>query len=281
MEKNQNRKKSSNRRVYRILYYVFLLVFVVAVGVMIRNYIVQKNAEKKFEELATVNEKQQDVAETTETPEEKDANALLAELGIDVPEKNLDWEALQEENADIHAWIYVPGTNIDYPVLQHPEDDNYYLDHNLDGSSGYPGCIFIQRYNNLDFTDPNTVLYGHNMKNGSMFQNLHNFEDGVFFDEHRYAFVYTPENTFAYEIFAAYEFSNDHLLYNYDFWDNYGFDQFIEDVKNSRGMTNHVREDVEVAAGNHMITMSTCINGKPNNRYLVSAVLLNDAMVEE
>lgn len=98
--------------------------------------------------------------ETEETPD------ILKSLGIEIPEKDIDFAALKEENSDVYAWIYVPGTNVDYPVLQHPTDDAYYLEHNMDGSKGLPGCIYSESVNTKDFTDPNTVLYGHNMKNG-------------------------------------------------------------------------------------------------------------------
>ena len=74
-----------------------------------------------------------------------------------------DFGQLHEQNQDIYAWIVVPGTQVDYPLLQ-SETDNYYLDYNLDHSKGYPGCIYTNQCNRKDFSDYNTVLYGHNMK---------------------------------------------------------------------------------------------------------------------
>lgn len=69
-------------------------------------------------------------------------------------------------NPDVYAWITVPGTEI--PILQQPSDNSYYFMHNMDGSYGYPGCIYTENLNSKDFTDNNTVIYGHNMKNDSM-----------------------------------------------------------------------------------------------------------------
>ena len=74
-------------------------------------------------------------------PETEEAPDILKSLGIEIPEKDIDFAALQEENSDVYAWIYVPGTNVDYPVLQHPEDDTYYLEHNMDGSKGLPAAF--------------------------------------------------------------------------------------------------------------------------------------------
>lgn len=270
-------KKSEKKKIYLVLGAVFLIAFLVIVALMIRNKIRQDQAQQRLEELAAATvDTEEPVTEIPETETETEVD-ILAELGIEIPEKNLDWDALQEENADIYAWIYVPGTKIDYPILQHPTEESYYLNHNLDGSEGYPGCIYTQNLNSKDFTDPNTVIYGHNMKNGSMFHTLHSFEDGAFFDENKYVFIYTPEETFVYEIFAAYEFSDAHLLYNFDFETPASFQVYLDSVLSTRDMNSHVRKDLSVTSENHIITMSTCISGKPNNRYLVQAVLLNDS----
>jgi hypothetical protein len=84
----------------------------------------------------------------------------------------IDFASLQELNEDVYAWITVEGTVIDYPILQHPTDNSRYLDYNIDGSYGYPGCIYTENMNSKDFRDRNTVIYGHNLKNGAMLPNL-------------------------------------------------------------------------------------------------------------
>ncbi len=277
MTKNgkQNRKKEPNRRLYRIAGVVFAAMFVLCVCVIAGKYIREKHAQEKLEELAA----ESVIPEAAENPEtetqEETDGSLLSELGIEVPEKNLDWEMLREENKDIYAWVYIPGTQVDYPVLQHETENDYYLNRNLDGSSGYPGCIYTQLLNSKDFTDPNTILYGHNMKNGTMFGSLHEYEDNTFFEEHPYVYIYTPDETLVYEIFAAATFSNAHLLYEYDFTDEYGFEKYVEDVSEVRDMNSHVREDVSIDDGDCLLTLSTCIKNQPNNRWIVSAVLLN------
>ena len=129
----------------------------------------------------------------------------------------IDFDKLcSETNSDIYAWITIPDTKIDYPIVQHATSNEYYLNYNLDGSKGYPGCIYTENYNSKDFSDFQTVIYGHNMKNGSMFAHLHKFEDAKFFEEHPYVFIYTPDRLLVYKIFASYEYSNDHLLFQYD-----------------------------------------------------------------
>ena len=184
--------------------------------------------------------------------------------------------ALKEENSDVYAWIYVPGTNVDYPVLQHPTDDAYYLEHNMDGSKGLPGCIYTESVNTKDFTDPNTVLYGHNMKNGSMFASLHNFEDQQVFEENPYFYIYTEDKTYVYEIFAAYKYNAIHLIYNFDLDNPEIFQNYLDQIFEVRDMSANIRQDVTVNADNRIVTLSTCVSGEKNMRYLVQGVLLNE-----
>ena len=214
---------------------------------------------------------------TEEPPEEKDPLAVLEEMGVPIPEKEVDFAELQENtNKDIYAWIYIPDTPIDYPVLQHPTDNSYYLNYNLDGSKGYPGCIYTEDYNGKDFTDPNTVIYGHNMKNGTMFAGLHKYGDSEYLEGHPYVYIYTEDNLLVYEIFAAYQASDEHILYAHDrFQDRKVYGEYIEEILDMRTMGRVLKEDAEVTDESCIISLSTCISGKPNNRFLVQGVLLN------
>ena len=114
------------------------------------------------------------------------------------------------------------------------------------------------------------------MKNGSMFQNLHKFADEEFFDEHPYVYIYTPEHVLAYKVFAAYVYDNRHILNSFDFNDRDVFEDYLENVFQVRSMDKHIREDVSVTADDRIITLSTCVGGQPESRYLVQAVLIKD-----
>lgn len=279
---------------YKIGLTVCLIGFFAICSVMAYQYINRKNAEEKLEEVvestridtsiaekeASVKEEPVDVSETSavstaEIPEETQSRDILAERGITIPEKNIDWEELTSENPDIYAWIYIPGTNVDYPILQHPDEKSYYLDHNIDGSEGYPGCIYTQNVNTKDWTDPNTVIYGHNMNDGSMFHDLHKFEDNVFFDETQFMFIYTPEGNKAYEIFASYPFSNVDLMMCFDYSTPDAVLVYFDGIWTNRDMSSNFRDSVTLYGDSKIITMSTCIGGQPEMRYLVQAVLLN------
>ncbi|MDO4803463.1 MAG: class B sortase [Lachnospiraceae bacterium] len=275
---------------FKICFTICLVAFFLICTFLAYRYITRKNAERKMEEIV----EEANAAPTelpsptlvptvpatkvptpTETPVPTPTRDPLAERGVTIPEKNIDWEGLWSENPDIYAWIYIPGTNVDYPILQHPEEKSYYLDHNIDHSEGYPGCIYTQNVNAKDWNDPNTVIYGHSMKDGSMFHDLHKFEDNAFFDETQFMFIYTPEGNKAYEIFAAYPFSNVDLMMCFDYSTPDAVLLYFDGIWTNRDMSSHFRDSVTLYGDSKIITMSTCIGGEPNMRYLVQAVLLN------
>lgn len=206
--------------------------------------------------------------------EEEAPEAERPDYGIG--EKTVDIAALQEEvNGHIYAWISVPGTVIDYPVLQHPEEMDYYLEHNPDGTSGLPGGIYTQRMNAKDWTDPNTLIYGHNMRNGTMFADLHKYEDQDFFDENRYIHIYTESGEIlVYEIFAAYVTDDRHQLMIWNLNTEDGFQSYLDAVPEHTGRGCHFREDISPTVEDKLLTLSTCVGGQDNQRYLVQGVLI-------
>lgn len=203
---------------------------------------------------------------STETAE----NETVSEETAVIPVK---FDELQSVNPDVYAWITIPGTEIDYPILQHASDNSYYLMHNIDGSYGYPGCIYTENLNSKDFTDNNTVIYGHNMKNGSMFAQLHKFEDPDFFQENREVLIYLPEEVLHYTIFAAHIYDDRHLLYSFDFSDPEVYEKYLQSIFDTRDMSANIDKETTVTKDDQIITLVTCIGSQPNNRLLVQAVL--------
>lgn len=245
------------------------------IGVVAAAYVVHYNRqlnerESQFDSLRETESVEAVIIETTETEEMVYCEAIY------------DFEELKESNEDIYAWIVVPGTQVDYPVLQ-SETDNYYLDHNLDHSTGYPGCIYTNQCNAKDYSDYITVLYGHNMKNGSMFGCLHEFEDADFFEENRLIYVYTPEKRLTYEIYAAVKFSDVYIPAYYCVTDSAGKSAFISEVVAAceESEVSHLRKDREIAEDERLLTLSTCVNGERNKRYLVVGRLCEEALYKE
>ena len=123
------------------------------------------------------------------------------EAKVEIP---VDFEKLQEEHPDIYAWLEIPGTEIDYPVVQRSGDDGYYLRKDLDGHYSIAGTIFSEsHYNGTDFMDPVTLLYGHNINNDTMFGELQNYVESLTLDESAVFYLYHPERKLTYQIFAG------------------------------------------------------------------------------
>ena len=229
----------------------------------------------KEEDEETV-EEEEPVKDWSECTMEEKKERYLETYGIIVPDKTLDFDELKETvNKDIYAWIYIPNLDVDDPVVQHPDDDAYYLNHNLDGTAGYPGGIYTeQTYNNTDFMDRMTVIYGHNMRDDKRFSSLHRLEDKAVFDEVQYVFIYMPDDILVYKIVAAYEGSNLHILATHA-WDDESWVDYLYGVTSFDGPRDNTRE-CEFTPETKMLTLSTCIKNVPSNRYLVQGVLLDE-----
>lgn len=267
-------KNNIGRKLLVYIISILLVAGVVGAVFLLKN----KNSEPVAEEVyepakpAMTQDEMEALYDSHKTEATADEEIVSAEAE-DNYECPVDFEGLWETNKDVYAWITIPGTEIDYPILQHETDNTYYLNYNIDGSYGYPGCIYTENMNQKDFNDNNTVIYGHNMKNGTMFAALHKFEDAAFFEENQKIFIYTPEKELSYTIFAAYIYDDRHLMYSYDFEQKEVYASYLEEIKNMRSMNALIREDLEVTAEDKIITLVTCLGNQPDKRLLVQAVL--------
>ncbi len=183
----------------------------------------------------------------------------------------VDIEELKEINPDIYAWLYIPGTEVDYPILQ-SDNAGYYLNHDSEGNRSATGAIYTENLNNKEFEDFNTVIYGHNMKNGSMFGGLHSYEDPDFFDEHRTIYVYTSSYVIKYTVFAAYRYDDRHILKSFDFNDENVKKKYIDYIFEMKNLYSTVKNDQNVDIDSNILTLSTCC-GDDDERWLVQAVM--------
>lgn len=246
----------------KIVIALLLTVIVACVGYIAYDFVSKQQRGKVYEELQTTAVKE--IPETKKAPEEK----------VEIP---IDFDALHETNPDIYAWIQIDGTNINYPILQSATDDGYYLDYTVDRRYGLPGSIYTEgSVNTKEFTEFNTLIYGHDMRDGSMFQNLHNYSDETFMDEHRTVIIYTPEKKLTYQVFAAVVYDDRHIMHSFDFSVEAGRQAFLDSIEMNRDFGNIVKNDVEVTTDSRIITMSTCMTGQDDKRFIVGAVLVNE-----
>lgn len=195
--------------------------------------------------------------------------------GVELVDNPIDFDSLYKKNTDIYSWIIIPNTNVNYPVLQSDKNDNFYLDHGVDKNYRFAGAIYSQVCNSIDYLDRVTVLYGHNMLDGSMFADLHKYADKEFFDKNRYIYVYTPERKLTYEIVSAFLYDDRHIMNSFDFDDDKVFQDYLDSVLNPRSLNSNVKEEITLDIDDKLLVLSTCPN-YASGRYLVQGVLIND-----
>ena len=242
----------------------FLLVLGIAIPIIARNVNSKKNQDQIIElkEEAIFNS---DEAVEQQSPSEE---------AIEIPNDNMpNFDILHEQNEDIYAWIEIPGTDVDYPVLQNEVDD-YYLLTNLDLSSGYPGCLYSNKPDSKDFSDFVHIIYGHNMSDGSAFGSLKEFYSKEFFETHDTIFVYTAEAFLTYEIIEVRRHNDSYIPLEYDLNSTEGRTAFINMLNEGEDDISHVRSSAEFSEINNYLILSTCIGGEEDNRYLVIGMLV-------
>jgi len=213
--------------------------------------------EKQSEELVSK------YVEEPKVPEEKEEKA-------DPLKRVIDFKGLQEANANVIGWLYIPDTKIDEPIVKGATNDSYlYTD--IYKKNNKAGAVFIDQINSRDFSDDNTIIYGHNMKNGSRFHDLRYFVEKDYFNEKPYAYIYLPDGSInVYDIFSSAIIPATDDLYR----KGVDYQAFVEEIINVSSMTREVSKEASP-----IIMLSTCLNGT-DDRYVVFARLKENVKAE-
>ena len=216
--------------------------------------------------------------EPTQAPVEKKPVEAWGYKTVEPEELNVSFDELMAINPDIYAWIYIPNTNVDYPVARSTSDgdDSFYLEHNVYRQYQFSGTIYSEIKNQPDFHDRVTVLYGHNMLNGSMFATLHNFADPDFFAENNTIFIQTKDKELTYLVYSAYTYDDRHILNSFFFDNDDVFQEYIDFTLDPYTYSGNVREGVKPTINDKILTLSTCTSGAANTRFLVQGVLVDE-----
>ena len=178
-----------------------------------------------------------------------------------------DYVSLYAENPELIGWLHIPDTDIDYPVMQSSQEEpDYYLKHDFDKNDDLNGTLFIDARNDYINRDTNIIIYGHNMKNGSMFGQLKNFsKDDSAYNKSKYFWIFTPEKNYRYEIISAYTTGVNSDTYTLFKGPGEEFEKYLEKI---RGYSE-IRTDAEgMNIKDKIITLSTC-TGNEATRYVV------------
>ena len=237
--------KTKNKKIVvlsiiRIIFFITLLISII--------YIIKWYIDSKQNEML----------------EEKVSEAIIVEdiENNTTNEYKIDFEKLKNVNNQVVAWLRVKGTQVEYPIVQ-AKDNNYYLKRNLDKKYNVGGWIFADYKNKLDGTDKNIVIYGHNMKDDSMFGSLKNILNEEWYNnEENYVIDFINENEEQkYQVFSVYKIEKEDYYINTEFKKN-EFEEFIDTLKN-RSIKDF---NIDVSPEDSILTLSTCAE---NNKYRV------------
>ena len=181
--------------------------------------------------------------------------------------EQINLEALREVNPDVIGWILIPDTKINYPILQ-GSDNDYYLKHTWDGKRYAVGSIFMEHLNHSDFTDFNTIIYGHNMNDGSMFAGIREYRNLEYWEKHPYIYIRNDQGSYRYEIFSSYLAKVGSHTYAIDFSKEESRYAFV----NNAIVDSVIETGVEPDSTDRILTLSTCKGGS-TTRWVVHARL--------
>jgi len=196
------------------------------------------------------------------TPPPQPPSSAQARPAERLPE--VDFAALRAINRDIVAWLILEGTPINYPVVQ-GADNVFYLDHKFDGTHSGVGTLFVDSLNTPGFADQNTIIYGHNMRDGNMFATLLDYQCQEFFQAHPEMLLLTPQGNYLLRLLAGYTVDVMAGSWRISFDDGADFESWVSQARRRSDFTS----DVEINPTDRLVTLSTCSYAFEDARYVV------------
>lgn len=259
IQRNILKKKIRNQKIYVAILIIFILIFSVSLFLLGKVFWQYWSA---YDSYGKIQEKHNQTKPVPILIPDSDRTEFP--MNDDIPQ--LDFEPLKKENEEVVAWIRIDGTEINYPVVQ-GKDNEFYLSHLYNKKYNISGSIFGDYRNDSNFASDNLVLYGHNLRNGSMFGSLKKYQDLSYLENHKYIWLITPKASYQYEVFATYEFHalKDHYAFN--FQNENSYEKYLEDIQ-KKAIS---KSNLEVSAKDHILTLSTCSENGSSKRLIVVA----------
>lgn len=181
---------------------------------------------------------------------------------------DIDFASLQEINPDIVGWLYCEDTPIHYPVVQ-GEDNSYYLKHLFDGTYNANGCLFLDSRVKNDFSEAYSIIYGHHMKNGTMFSSLDGYKRQEYYEAHPNLLLITPEQTYLLNLFSGYVASVEDHAWDISFQNELKFEEWLISATENSCFESHVCP----SSTDRILTLSTCSYEFDNARFVILGIL--------
>lgn len=269
--KDSHRKKTKWNVISIIIIIVCLGVFSVSAYKLYGILKEYKTASDQYSVLATLIPRINHTDETEEESSQDVTEESTEEVIVPGPVfmDGVDWKSLYDTmygiNSDYQGWIYISDSKINYPVAQ-GTDNEYYLTHTFYKEEVFSASLFVDYRVENGIDGKNAIIYGHNMKDGSMFAGLKKFRDESFRKRHLSFSIYTSTGAYEYKIFASYTTSPESQTYTVSFDSDESFMNYIQMVES----WSDVDYGVDVAADDQIVTLSTCVNNN-QDRYVIQA----------
>lgn len=251
---------------------VAIVISVIAVGIWGYQYIEKKNEEKSLlKQQEEIDKKLQEVKDEQEKIKEQEEKVKKEEIEKQCLEI---LKPYKDKNSDVIGVIEIAGTVIKYPILK-GSDNSFYLDRDIEKNKNVNGSIFLDYKNNSDFSDKNSVIYGHNMKNGTMFGELKNYRDKEFLKKYPYINVYSEKEILKYRIFSVHVAESEYPYRIKKFDDEVAYEKFLKDIIEKSMIKGDAlmvdEEKVIPTKEDEIITLSTCAYDFDDARLAVHA----------
>lgn len=248
-----------NRKFIKIINTVLIAVFVFAafnIGKIYYDYNKADNTYKVIQDEYVATKDVESNSEATQGNEDQPPKEIEPPIAI-------DFDALLDRNKDVVGWLYCPDTVINYPVVQGKNNDRY-LRKDLDGKYLVSGTLFADYRNGELNEDANYIIYGHNMKNGTMFSSLAKYKQQSYYNQHPIMYYLTPDGNYKLELFAGLVVKRDDKIY----LPNQSEEEFTELIEKYRAKSTF-KTNVELEYSDTIVTLSTCSYEFDNARYIV------------
>lgn len=253
------------KRKIQILFFV-LCVCILGISVF-KLYDIQNNYEEGDAVYSSIMDEVVTVLPVAETEQKEVKEKKKTKLD---PMIAVDLKTLKQKNEDILGWLYIPNSVISYPLLQGENNDTY-LHQTYNKQQSFFGSIFIDYRNNSNLQDAHTIIYGHNMKNGSMFGTLKRYSDKSFYKEHKNIYIYTESGIHKYKVFSYHVADAKGKIYTVSYEDEEALEDYLKLAKQS----SYLDTGVEVKTTDKTITLSTCTSNE-SSRFVVHAKYVGD-----
>ena len=281
-EKAADKQKSKRKKKQSFIHYliptVLFISMIVFGGLFLRDFLEYRAAEDEYASLQdhiVISEEPKKEAPKKEKAGEEEFDDEPEEEPVDLlhPHFQIDYGALSGVNADFTAVLHVPALSITYPVVK-SKDNEEYLHRTFEGKANFAGSIFLDANAKGSYDHKNTFIFGHNMKNGTMFGKLKYFlRDDQLANSNPYVFLCRPEGITRYRIFSYYLTTVESPIYN-DFEGDKGYDQYLSLVQRLSSYRNYPKDSIDFSQRPDIITLSTCSGPSGGNqRFIVQAAL--------